>query len=38
MTLLSDGIPPADLEIFDTVLQRMQEKAREIIEEQEADS
>lgn len=37
MTLLSDGIPPADLHIFDTVLQRMQEKAREIIEKEEAD-
>ena len=38
MTLLSEGIPAADLEIFDAVLKRMQEKAREIIEMQEADT
>lgn len=35
MQLLSEGISPAELEIFDSVLQRMQEKARKIIEEQE---
>lgn len=35
MTLLSEGISCSDLEIFDSVLQRMQEKARKIIEEQE---
>ena len=35
MTLLSEGISPAQLETFHTVLQRMQEKAREIIEQQE---
>lgn len=35
MTLLSDGIPQNELEIFDSVLSRMQEKAREIIEKQE---
>lgn len=35
MTLLSEGISQAELEIFDSVLQRMQEKAGKIIEEQE---
>jgi DNA-binding MarR family transcriptional regulator len=35
MSLLSEGIPPSELEIFNAVLQRMQEKAREIIEKQE---
>ena len=35
MTLLSEGISPAELETFHAVLQRMQEKAREIIEQQE---
>lgn len=35
MTLLSDGIPQNELDIFNTVLERMQEKAREIIETQE---
>ncbi len=35
MTLLSEDIPKEELEIFDAVLQRMQEKAREIIEQQE---
>lgn len=35
MTLLSEGISRDELEIFDSVLQRMQEKARKIIEEQE---
>ena len=36
MALLSDGIPEAELRIFDKVLSRMQEKAREIIEKQVA--
>ncbi len=36
MTLLSEGIPKAELDIFDSVLSRMQERAREIIKEQEA--
>lgn len=36
MTLLSEGIPQAELDTFDSVLKRMQEKAREIIEQQEA--
>lgn len=35
MTLLSEGIPQDELDIFDAVLSRMQEKAREIIEKQE---
>ena len=35
MTLLSEGIPQAELDIFDSVLSRMQTKAREIIEKQE---
>ena len=35
MTLLSEGISQAELEVFDSVLQRMQEKAGKIIEEQE---
>ena len=35
LTLLSEGISRDELEIFDSVLQRMQEKARKIIEEQE---
>ena len=35
MTLLSEGISPAELETFHAVLQRMQEKAREIMEQQE---
>ena len=35
MTLLSAGIPEEELSIFDSVLERMQERAREIIEEQE---
>ena len=30
MTLLSEGIPKNELDIFDSVLNRMQEKAREI--------
>ena len=35
MTLLSEGISCSELEIFDSVLFRMEEKARKIIEEQE---
>ena len=35
MTLLSEGISQTDLETFHSVLKRMQEKAREIIEQQE---
>ena len=35
MTLLSEGISQAELDTFDSVLKRMQEKAREIIEQQE---
>ena len=35
MTLISNGIPKDELAIFDSVLCRMQEKAREIIESQE---
>ncbi len=35
MSLLSEGIPQNELDIFDSVLQRMQAKAREIIESQE---
>ncbi len=35
MTLLSEGIPQNELEVFDAVLQRMETKAREIIESQE---
>ena len=37
MTLLSEGIPQDELEIFDAVLSRMQEKAREIIKQQEVN-
>ncbi len=37
MKLLSEGIPQDELDIFDSVLRRMQEKARDIIEKQEAD-
>jgi DNA-binding MarR family transcriptional regulator len=37
MSLLSEGIPEEDLLIFDSVLLRMQKKAKEIIENQEAD-
>lgn len=36
MTLLSEGIPQSELDIFDAVLQQMQEKARMILEMQEA--
>lgn len=35
MTLISQGIPQEDLDIFDSVLSRMEEKARELIEKQE---
>ena len=35
MRLLSEGISQAELDTFDSVLKRMQEKAREIIEQQE---
>ena len=35
MTLLSEGIPSEELQIFDAVLERMQSRAREIIETQE---
>ena len=35
MTLLSDGIPQEELDVFDSVLERMQTRAREIIESQE---
>lgn len=35
MALLSEGIPKSELLIFDSVLSRMQDKAREIVEKQE---
>ena len=35
MTLLSEGIPQDELEIFDSVLSRMEARAREIIKDQE---
>ena len=35
MTLLSDGIPQNELDIFNSVLERMQERAREIVASQE---
>jgi hypothetical protein len=35
MRLLSDGIPKEELAIFNSVLERMQARAREIIERQE---
>lgn len=35
MELLSEGIPKDELEIFDSVLHRMQEKARQIIEKED---
>ena len=34
--LLSEGIPESDMEIFNSVLERMEERARTIIESQEA--
>lgn len=37
MSLLSEDIPQDELEIFDSVLRRMQEKARSIIENQEVE-
>ena len=37
MRMLSEGIPDNELEIFDSVLKRMEAKAREITEKQEAD-
>lgn len=35
MRLLSEGISPSELDTFNAVLKRMQEKARQIIEQQE---
>ena len=35
MLLLSDGIAPEELEVFNSVLERMQERARKLIEKQE---
>ena len=35
MSLLSEGIPQEELEVFNSVLRRMQDKAGKIIEEQE---
>ena len=35
MALLSEGIPQEELDIFDSVLERMQARAREIIQKQE---
>ena len=35
ITLLSEGIPQEELDIFDSVLERMQARAREIIQSQE---
>ena len=35
MTLLSEGIPQNELDVFNSVLERMQTRAREIIENQE---
>ena len=35
MAMLSEGIPKEELDIFDSVLVRMQDRAREIIEKQE---
>ena len=37
MSLLSQDIPKADLEVFDRVLKLMQEKARSIIDNQEVE-
>ncbi len=36
MALLSEGIPQTELDIFDTVLSRMQERARKIMEQEVA--
>jgi DNA-binding MarR family transcriptional regulator len=35
MSLLSEGIPPEELEVFDRVLQQMEARAREITQRQE---
>ena len=35
ISLLSEGIPQDELEIFNSVLERMQERARKIVEKQE---
>ena len=35
MTLLSNGIPKEELDIFNKVLSRMQARAKEIVEKQE---
>ena len=35
MTLLFEGIPEEELKVFDSVLQRMEARAREIVEKQE---
>ena len=35
MALLSDGIPEAELAVFHSVLNRMEDRARKIIEKQE---
>ena len=35
MTLLSEGIPQAELDVFNSVLERMQARARELMEGQE---
>ena len=35
MRLLSDGIPEEELAVFNSVLERMQERARTIVEGQE---
>lgn len=37
MALLSEGIPQDELDVFDAVLRRMQERARVIVEKQEVD-
>ena len=37
MSLLSEGIPQNELDTFNSVLERMQEKAREIIKQQEVN-
>ena len=35
MTLLFEGIPEDEFKVFDSVLQRMEARAREIVEKQE---
>ena len=35
MTLLSEGIPEEELDTFNSVLERMESRAREIIQSQE---